>query len=169
MNQKNFGELILRFKKEFPGSCVVIDNNGILLGIRVPVSLHEIPREFLEDAVSVGLKIFFKTWTSRPAPWRGLFLFELRIAKIEFRFFLWYNIIRLLPYEGGRKMKKEQSAHFKNLVSLISRKYSVTIIVKNGIVIGVRIPDTLHGFLTNFPETYLSDFDEMRLKLYFSP
>lgn len=95
MNQKNFGELILRFKKEFPGSCVVIDNNGILLGIRVPVSLHEIPREFLEDAVSVGLKIFFNSWTSRPAPWRGLFLFELRIAK---RLFILLHFSTLFLY-----------------------------------------------------------------------
>lgn len=61
MNQKDFGNWFLRFKERFPGTIIVIDNAGTFLGIRVPATIQEIPKEFLEDAVAMGLKIFFKT------------------------------------------------------------------------------------------------------------
>ena len=61
MNQKEFCNWFLRFKEKFPGTSIVIDNNGTFLGIRVPATIQEIPKEFLEAAVGMGLKIFFKS------------------------------------------------------------------------------------------------------------
>ena len=64
MNQKEFGELLMRLKKEFPNFVLIVDEGTReIRGIRFPADtrLEQIPEDILFQASQLGLKVHFKT------------------------------------------------------------------------------------------------------------